>query len=279
MTMTTPQPRKSRLQLLKSEGVQAPPEEGRKIVPLDLLIEDPRNERKTYRNMDGLVNTVKAVGVIEPLTVRPEGNGKYMITTGHRRFRAARAAGLERITVIISDGESEAVRRRKSIISNVQREDVGPVEMAEGLQSLLDEDSDIENQEALARVVGKHKTWVSGMLQILRLRRDLRAKVETSQLSLPYDAMINIARLDEEKNQEQLIDDLLNGATNQQIREKIKHLKGTISEPSTPPKPKQVFPTKHGFSLILQSETTEKIAKAKIIAGLKEVLKRLQADE
>ena len=67
-------------------------------------------------------------------------------------------------------------RRVKSIISNVQREDVGPVEMAEALQSLLDEDEKIKTQEDLARLIGKDKTWVSGMLRILTLPVELQTK-------------------------------------------------------------------------------------------------------
>src|SRR5438552_7461290 len=123
---------KTRLDLVR-EGVGegALKKRGRLIVSVHKLIEDPRNERKTFRNMDGLVASVKTVGLIEPITVTPASNDGYQIITGHRRFRAAKAAGLSDVEVLIREPEHELVRRQKSVISNVQREDVGPVEMAE----------------------------------------------------------------------------------------------------------------------------------------------------
>ena len=103
--------------------------------------------------MDGLIASIKAVGLIEPITVTPdEGQeGSYRIVTGHRRFRAAKAAGLRQVEVLIREPENAMSRRMKSIIRNVQREDVGPVEMAEALQALLDEDERVKTQAGLWR--------------------------------------------------------------------------------------------------------------------------------
>src|SRR5687767_14350741 len=106
---------------------------GRLVVSILKLREDPKNERKTFRNMAGLVASIRAVGLIEPITVTPEPDESYRIITGHRRYRAAKAAGLKQVEVLIREPEDELARRQKSVISNVQREDVGPVELAEGL--------------------------------------------------------------------------------------------------------------------------------------------------
>src|SRR2546423_14059676 len=154
---------KSRLDLVREglteNGIR---KRGRLLVSLSKLKEDPRNERKTFRNMDGLIASIKAVGLIEPITVTPIASGdKYQIVTGHRRYRAAKAAGLTQVEVIVRDPDNELTRRQKSIISNVQREDVGPVELAEALQSLIDEDERINSQDDLAELIGKDKTWVS----------------------------------------------------------------------------------------------------------------------
>src|SRR5205085_9401176 len=128
---------KNRLDLVR-EGladISGTKKRGRLIVSLAKLKEDPHNERKTFRNMDGLIASIKAVGLIEPITVTAEANDTYRIITGHRRYRAAKAAGLEQVEVLIREPEDELVRRQKSVVSNVQREDVGPVELAEALQS------------------------------------------------------------------------------------------------------------------------------------------------
>jgi len=274
--MNTPQ-RKSRLELVREGFKSDLPKTGRLIVSVEKIAEDPRNERKIFRNMDGLVASLKAVGVIEPITVTPIETGLYQIITGHRRFRAARMAGLPTIEVLIREPEEERLRRQKSIISNVQREDVGPVDMAEALQSLLDEDNDIESQDQLAKVIGKDKTWVSRMLRILTLPPDLRLKVATSQLSVPYDAAASIARLTDPAVQEELVDELLAGGSVREIRERIQEHKG---RPSTgdgserpKPKPKQVYRTSQKAVVIIQSET-KTLPTNRVIAALQEALKQ-----
>ena len=77
---------KSRLDLVKAGLIGGLVKRGRLVVSLDRLLEDPQNERKTFRNMEGLIASVKVFGVIEPITVMPEGDG-FRILTGHRRAR------------------------------------------------------------------------------------------------------------------------------------------------------------------------------------------------
>ncbi len=252
---------KTRLDLVK-EGLGADgglKKRGRLVVGIERLREDPRNERRTFRNMEGLIASIKAVGLIEPITVTPEEGeeGHYRIVTGHRRYRAAKKAGLSQIEILIREPDDELTRRVKSIVSNVQREDVGPVEMAEALQSLIDEDQRIKSQDDLAKLIGKDKTWVSGMLRILTLPVELQKKVGSTQLSVSYDAMIRIARLENAKHQEDLIEQLLSGATQKEIRQHIDRLKGKPSKSGdTTAKPKRVYHTKYKATVIVQGMTS-----------------------
>jgi len=242
---------KSRLDLVR-EGLGLSVEKrGRLVVGVAKILEDPRNERKTFRNMEGLIASIKAVGLVEPITVTPEGDC-YRILTGHRRHRAAVAAGLDRVEVLIRDPEDESLRRRKSVVSNVQREDLGPVELAEALQSLMEEDDDIQSQEDLARAIGKTKTWVSRILRILDLPAELQQKVASAQLSISYDAVAAIARLQNHPEQEALVDALLDGTTQLDIRERINHLKGRGGVDGRA-KPKHVYETSHKAMVIIQS--------------------------
>jgi ParB family chromosome partitioning protein len=255
---------KTRLDLVKAGltgGDTGLKKQGRLIVSIERLREDPRNERRTFRNMEGLVASVKAVGLIEPITVTAEEGqgGSYRIVTGHRRYRAAKTAGLSQVEVLIREPDDELTRRVKSIVSNVQREDVGPVEMSEALQALLDEDQRVKSQDDLAKLIGKDKTWVSGMLRILTLPVPLQRKVGSTQLSISYDAMIRIARLEDEAHQRALVEQLLTGATQKEIRQEIDRLKGkpkTGTAPSSTPKPKKVYYTKYKATVIVQSQTT-----------------------
>ena len=246
---------------------------GRLVVSIEKLKEDPRNERRTFRNMQGLIASVKTVGLIEPITVTPEegSDSTYRIVTGHRRFRAALAAGLQQVEVLIREPEDELTRRVKSIVSNVQREDVGPVEMAEGLQALLDEDERIKNQDGLAKLIGKDKAWVSGMLRILSLPTDLQRKVGSTQQSVSYDSMIRVARLDSPKEQEGLIDRLLAGVTQKEIRRQINTIKGKPAESAA--KPKRVYHTEHKATVIVQSENHQ-LTQERVMAALHQALKQ-----
>jgi ParB family chromosome partitioning protein len=271
---------KTRLDLVKQglSEVNGSKKRGRLIVSLAKLREDPRNERKTFRNLDSLTNSIKEIGLIEPITVTPEADDVYRIITGHRRYRAAKAAGLTEVEVLIRDPEDEQTRRQKSIVSNVQREDVPAIEMAEALQSMLDEDDRIKSQDDLARIIGKDKAWVSGMLRILSLPAALQKKVGTSQLPLSYEAMIRVARLDDPKHQELLIELMLGGATHREIRSQIDQFKGKKPADSAA-KPKRVYRTKYNATVIVQSTKTT-ITTDQVIEALGEALGRAtNADE
>jgi ParB/RepB/Spo0J family partition protein len=278
----TPEPRPSRLSMVRDGFRTDVAKTGRLVVGLDKIVEDPKNERKVFRNMEGLVASVKAVGLVEPITVVALENGNYQIITGHRRYRAARIAGVETVEVLIREAEEEHQHRRKSIVSNVQREDIGPVEMAEALQGLLDEDETIESQVELAEIIGKDKTWVSRMLRILTLPEHLRAKVVTSQLSIPYDPVTWIARIEDAVVQESLIDELVAGATVRDIREKINQHKGVTTTAQAPAEkvkanPKQVYHTEQKATVIVQSET-KSLSMDRVVAALQEALKIARRD-
>jgi ParB family chromosome partitioning protein len=261
---------KSRLELVKAGVDSGVAKRGRLVVGLDKLVEDPKNERKTFRNMDGLIASIKGVGMVEPITVTDQNNGTFQIVTGHRRFRAAKAAGLDSVEVLIREPVSERERRIKSVVSNVQHEDIGPVEMAEALQSLLDEDDQVKSQRELAKLIGKQESWVSQILGVLHLPIELRQKLETSKVSVPYDGVAKIARLKDVESQRHLIEALLDGASNADIREQITKLKGGRGSTT---KPKMVYRTEHHATVIVQSTQT-RLSQEQTIAALDDALRQ-----
>jgi ParB/RepB/Spo0J family partition protein len=270
---------KTRLDLVREGlGDAGLKKRGRLVVGIDRLKEDPRNERRTFRNMQGLIASIERVGLVEPITVTPEADGQtYRIITGHRRFRAAQHGGLLQVEVLIREPEDEINRRVKSIISNVQREDVGPVEMAEALQSLLDEHEGVRSQDDLSQMIGKDKAWVSGMLRILTLPVALQQQVGSTQLSVSYDAITRIARLDNPVEQGRLVDAVLGGATQRDIRDEIDRLKGKgkAQQPSAS-KPKRVYRTAHRAMVIVQA-TGRELANQQCIDALREALEQANA--
>jgi ParB family chromosome partitioning protein len=209
---------KSRLDLVKSGLTGGVPKRGRFIVSIDRLLEDPDNERKIFRNMDDLIESVRQHGIIEPITVTQEGD-HYRILTGHRRFRAARAVGLTEIEVLVREPDDSINRRFKSLISNIQREDIGTVELAETLRSLLDSEA-VSTQRELALQIGKSEQWVSGMLRILELPARLQEELRTSA-SVGYEIALRIAQVGDSQLQEELVAAAKAGESTRSIRHRI----------------------------------------------------------
>lgn len=238
---------KSRLDLVKQGAAAGLSKRGRLIVGVNRLLEDPKNERKTFRNMEGLVASMKAVGLIEPITVTPEGE-RYRILTGHRRARAAKLAGLREVEVLIREPEDELLRRRKSLISNVQREDIDAAELAEALQSMLDEDNQIGSQRELARVLGKREAWVSDMLRVLSLPADVQRKIRDSDVSLAYDTVIRIARVHDAKIQREMLDLALAGTSNTELRRKIAEVNERTGKQHRKKKTERVSVSVNGYT-------------------------------
>ena len=231
-------------------------EAGRRVVDIDKLVENPGNERKTFRGMEGIKATVDKFGILEPPTVEPKGDGTYLLVTGHRRTRAARELGLAQIEVLVRTPDDEKLRRRKSIVSNIQHQDVDAIELAEGLQLLLDEDEDLQTQSDLAAAIGKSKAWVSETLGILRLKPALQKKIKAADRQLPYDAVSKIARADE-GDQADLVDALLNGAGVTEIRRQIANNKAGGKHSSAnarPAKRETSFVVAPGVSVIVRTE-------------------------
>lgn len=265
---------KSRLDLIREGGVDlAVKKRGRLIVALEKLKEDPKNERKTFRNMTGLIESIKAVGMVEPITVAPDANDCYLIITGHRRYRAAKAAGLKEVEVLIREPDDELTRRYKSLVSNIQREDIGPVELATALNDLMQEDSRVRSQVDLARMIGKDSAWVSGVLRILTLPASLQQKIANAKHNVGYDAIIRIARLDDAKQQGELVEEVVAGATKRHIEARIAGIKGkpikTTTTAAAEIKPKRVFHTKHNATVIVQSQVNT-LSPEQVTAALRE---------
>jgi ParB/RepB/Spo0J family partition protein len=272
-----PENKKSRMEIIReraSSGRLAEiglPKTGRLVISVERLIEDPRNERRHFTGLDELAASIRQFGIVEPLTVMPHEGYTYRIITGHRRFRAAKLAGLSSVEVLIRDAEEERVTRLKSLVSNVQRQDLNPVDLAEALQSRLDDDS-LLTQRKLADVIGKTEQWISEMLGILRLPNSLLKKLRTSEVPLPYDAVSKIARLQDKADQEELVTMLIKGATNSDIRKHINTLKGKTPAGESGGKPKQVYSTSHGATVIIQSKT-QTLERKQIVGALKEALR------
>lgn len=119
-------------------------------------------------SLEDLAASIKAQGLIQPISVRPLGNGRHEIIAGERRWRAAQIAGLTEVPVLIREIPDDAALAM-SLIENIQREDLNPLEEAAGLQRLIDEFGMTHQQAADA--VGRSRSAASNLLRLLQLAK------------------------------------------------------------------------------------------------------------
>ncbi len=146
-------------------------------------IEPNRDQpRKTFDDeaLNELAESIAAHGVIQPLLVRPLSDGGYQLIAGERRWRASRMAGLTEVPVVIREmSDSEAMEL--ALIENLQREDLDPVEEAEGLKLLMDTYS--MTQEQVAKRVGKSRPAIANALRLLSLPSEALELVKQGKIS------------------------------------------------------------------------------------------------
>ena len=154
-------------------------------LPVDLIRRGKHQPRRVIEEstLEELAHSVRTRGIVQPIVVRPAGPGSFEIVAGERRWRAARMAGLDEVPAVVrecSDREAAAV----ALIENIQREDLNPIEEAEGYRTLADEFG-LTHQE-LADAVGRSRSAVSNALRLLDLNDDVRALVEQGDLDMGH---------------------------------------------------------------------------------------------
>jgi ParB family chromosome partitioning protein len=162
-----------------------PPREGLRTVGIEEVhpaLDQPRKAFDDAR-LEDLAASIRAQGVIQPLIVRLREGGGYEIIAGERRWRAAQRAGLHDVPVIVRD-TAAAEAFELAMVENLQREDLNPIEEAEGLDRLIRDFG--YTQESLAARVGKDRTTVTNSLRLLKLPPGVRGLVIGGRLSMGH---------------------------------------------------------------------------------------------
>ena len=141
--------------------------------------------------MAELIDSVRAHGILQPILVRPLADERYEIVAGERRWRAAQAAGLHEIPVVVRDLDDRAAFEI-ALIENIQRADLNAIEEAEGYARLIHAHG--HTQEAVAKAVGKARSHVANLLRLLDLPEAMRDMVQTGALSMGHArALLTVA--------------------------------------------------------------------------------------
>ena len=159
-------------------------EEKRRLeqIQADAIVPNPNQPRKRfdYDELEGLAQSIRANGILQPLIVRELENGKYELVAGERRLRAARLIGMTKVPCIISD-ISETDSAVFAVIENLQRQNLDYFEEAEALATLV---SDYHmGQDELCKRLGKAQSTLSNKLRLLRLSDEMRYKITRAGLS------------------------------------------------------------------------------------------------
>ena len=151
-------------------------------VDIDLVRPNPNQPRKHFDEaaLNELADSIKKHGLIMPIVVNRMQDGKYMIIAGERRYRASRIAGKTKIPVVVREYDDRQIKEI-SLIENLQREDLNPIEAANAMKQLMDEYH--LTQEELAERIGKSRPAVTNTLRLLSLSPDVIALVSAGKLS------------------------------------------------------------------------------------------------
>lgn len=151
-------------------------------LPLQKVEPNPKQPRRSFdeEELQALSASIAEHGILQPLAVRALEGGYYQIIAGERRWRAARMAGLDEVPVVVLEADDRTVMEL-ALIENLQRQDLNPMEEAEGYRVLMDEYG-LTQEQAAARV-GKSRPAVTNALRLLALPDEVREMVESGTLS------------------------------------------------------------------------------------------------
>jgi len=241
-----------------------------RMIPLEDLQTNASQPRKDVGDLQGLTDSVREKGVLEPLLVRflPE-SGKYMIISGERRYLAARAAGLGELPCIEKDLD-DAETLEVALIENLQRKDLTPFEEADGVQALAGRFG--LTHEEIARKVGKSRSSITEVISLRTIPDEIKALcIEKGVLS--KSQLLQVARQPNEAKMKNLAQRFALGVVN---REQAR----AERNPDKKPRPavfRYVPPAKE-FKLVLQFRKNT-VERNEIIAALRRIIETLEAED
>ena len=221
-----------------------PASNGIEGIDISLIYANPNQPRKTFDEtaLKELATSIKTHGIIQPIVLNRAEDGKYMIIAGERRWRAAKMAGLEQVPAFVRNYTPKQIKEI-SIIENLQREDLNPIEAARAIKQLMDE-YDL-TQEAVADRIGKSRPAIANTLRLLNLPMDVIELIEKNKLSAGHArclvalsspieqtkvAQAAVAKKLSVREMEKLVKNFLNPVKERPKTEQSLELRGMIEE-------------------------------------------------
>lgn len=186
---------------------------------------DQPRKRFDDESLDELADSIREHGIIQPLIVRKLSSGYYQIIAGERRWRAARQAGLKEVPAIVIEADDRKVTEL-ALIENLQREDLDPLEEAEGYRKLVETYN--LTQEIVAERVGKSRSAVANAMRLLSLCPEVRELILNGKLSAGHArALLPLSPTQQKKAAQTVVDQSLN------VRQTEALVRKLLSKPKT----------------------------------------------
>lgn len=212
--------------------------------------------RMDQDSLNELAASIKVQGIMQPILVRPLGEGKYEIIAGERRWRAAQLAGMNEVPALVRDIPDETALAM-SLIENIQRENLNPLEEAAGIQRLIDEFS--MTHQAAADAVGRSRSAASNLLRLLHLAKPVQECLFSGELDMGHArALLPLAKGDQARLAAQVVHKGLSVRETEKLVQRELH----------PPEPKPTTRKADRDLLRLEEELADKIgAPIKLVAN------------
>ena len=216
------------------------------MLPISAIDANPDQPRRTFEPfaLNELADSIRTLGIIQPLTVRRMSAAKYQLISGERRFRASQLAGLDRVPAYVREANDQEMLEM-ALVENIQREDLDAIEVAISFKRLMEECA--LTQEELASRVGKQRSTVSNYIRLLGLPANIQQSVAAGHLSFGHARVL--AGLQEPKNQKALYRRILDKGLN--VRQTEREASDIVGRKPT----KKVAGST--LSLQMQTRTTE----------------------
>ena len=201
-------------------------------IPTDMIEPNPFQPRMSFdqESLEELADSVRTLGLIQPITVRRKSADRYQIISGERRFRACQMCGMDMIPAYIRDTNDQGMLEM-AIVENIQRENLDPIEVAMSYQRLIEE-CDL-TQEQMAIRVGKKRASVTNFLRLLKLPAKIQHDLKVGLLSVGHAKVL--LGIDDTNLQESLCDMVIKeGMSVRQLEDKIKRLTQEKKPEQTP---------------------------------------------
>lgn len=194
-------------------------------IPVDMVEPNPYQPRMSFDNeaLNELADSIRTLGLIQPITVRRKSDDRFQIISGERRFRACRLCNMEMIPAYVMEADDQGMLEM-AIVENIQRENLDPIEVAMSYQRLIDECR--LTQEQMAERVGKKRASVTNTLRLLRLPAKVQHDLKVGLISVGHAKVI--LGVDDPSLQEKLCDLVVrDGLSVRQLEEKLRKLMNT----------------------------------------------------